>query len=325
MKRLVDLLKCVRCGSTSFYTADHERNPAVSCSSCGHALPLHFGIVIASNRSRLNGIDYGLSSWRQAEDEKERQVENEFALTDDYLLQLPFPQNRLDTTFQFKNGAMGRNFLEVMDRIGLRGDESVLDLAAGSAWTSYLVAKRGCHVVAADQRTIKYWGLRSILTYQRHAVGMIDGLCCDFFPLPLQDDLFDLVICNNAFQYVPDLNAALREIRRVLHPCGRLVLSWTGTRGWFKSSRWGPGYTVRSYLRAMKASGFEVECLYAPLALLDSLRRGGQHHQRIAALVPLLRFFCRSGGPVWRFLDSLIHIPLSQIIGIPFNAVARHR
>jgi ubiquinone/menaquinone biosynthesis C-methylase UbiE len=39
--------------------------------------------------------------------------------------------------------------------------------------------------------------------------------------LPFEDATFDRVICKNVLEYVPDLDATLREVRRVLKPGGR--------------------------------------------------------------------------------------------------------
>lgn len=40
--------------------------------------------------------------------------------------------------------------------------------------------------------------------------------------LPFADDTFDRAICKNVLEYVPDLQASLTEVRRVLKPGGRL-------------------------------------------------------------------------------------------------------
>lgn len=50
----------------------------------------------------------------------------------------------------------------------------------------------------------------------------------DLQKLPLPDQSFDLVICQQGLQFLPDRNAGLREMHRVLRPGGRLVLAlWT--------------------------------------------------------------------------------------------------
>ena len=50
----------------------------------------------------------------------------------------------------------------------------------------------------------------------------------DLRNLPFADEFFDLVICQQGLQFLPDRNAGLRQIHRVLRPGGRMVLAtWT--------------------------------------------------------------------------------------------------
>ena len=46
--------------------------------------------------------------------------------------------------------------------------------------------------------------------------------------MPLPDESFDVVLCQMGLQFMPDKNAALKEIHRVLEPGGRLVLNVPG-------------------------------------------------------------------------------------------------
>jgi SAM-dependent methyltransferase len=47
----------------------------------------------------------------------------------------------------------------------------------------------------------------------------------DLQNLPFPDGSFDLVICQQGLQYLPDPSAGLRQIHRVLRPGGRMVLA----------------------------------------------------------------------------------------------------
>ena len=50
----------------------------------------------------------------------------------------------------------------------------------------------------------------------------------DLQGLPFADELFDLVICQQGLQFLPDRDAGLKEIYRVIRPGGRMVLGlWT--------------------------------------------------------------------------------------------------
>jgi ubiquinone/menaquinone biosynthesis C-methylase UbiE len=46
--------------------------------------------------------------------------------------------------------------------------------------------------------------------------------------MPFPDSSFDAVLCQMALQFVPDKQAALREMRRVLAPGGRIALNLAG-------------------------------------------------------------------------------------------------
>jgi ubiquinone/menaquinone biosynthesis C-methylase UbiE len=54
------------------------------------------------------------------------------------------------------------------------------------------------------------------------AIHWIEGSALD---LPFQAGKFDLVLCQLGLQFFPDQGRALREMRRVLSPSGRVALS----------------------------------------------------------------------------------------------------
>ena len=114
-----------------------------------------------------------------------------------------------------------RRALELIDvRPGMR----LLDVASGTG-TSALVAAReyGCMVVGAE------YGESAVLVARRAAAaaGLGDRVrfvTGDAELLPFEDGRFDAVLCECSLCTFEDKPAALREIRRVLRPGGRLAL-----------------------------------------------------------------------------------------------------
>ena len=110
----------------------------------------------------------------------------------------------------------------------LQPGERVLDLACGSG----LVARHAAPQIGA---TGQVTGLdinapaldiaRSLPPPAGAPIAWVQGSAT---AMDLPDAAFDVVLCQQGFQFFPDKPAALREIHRVLAPGGRLLLSVWG-------------------------------------------------------------------------------------------------
>lgn len=114
----------------------------------------------------------------------------------------------------------------LIDRLPPQPGERVLDLACGTGAVTRLVVERvgpSGTVVGADFSP-------SMLAAARRATSglHIDWREADAAALPFADAAFDLVLCQQRVQFFLDRGAALREMRRVLAPNGRLGLAVWG-------------------------------------------------------------------------------------------------
>ncbi len=100
--------------------------------------------------------------------------------------------------------------------------DSILDLGAGSCWVSDWLRRFGCKTVALD---IAWDMLRLGASRLQSARGLVAG---DMEHLPFQRGSFNKACCLNAFHHIPDMNAALREIRRVLSDQGVVFFAEPG-------------------------------------------------------------------------------------------------
>jgi arsenite methyltransferase len=116
-----------------------------------------------------------------------------------------------------------RAFYRVEDRLGLRGGETVLDLACGPGTLTRRLARavgRDGLVIAADLSEPMLARAARSTPY-----ACVDFVRVDAMDLRLRDACVDAVSCSLCLHLVPDLGTALEEIARVLRPGGPAALS----------------------------------------------------------------------------------------------------
>jgi len=105
----------------------------------------------------------------------------------------------------------------VADAVGARPGERVLDLAAGTGTSSAPFQQAGASVVACDFSL-------GMLGVGRSRNPDLDFVAADALRLPFRDSVFDAVTISFGLRNVADTTAALRELRRVTKPGGRLLV-----------------------------------------------------------------------------------------------------
>lgn len=96
----------------------------------------------------------------------------------------------------------------------------ILDAGCGSGPLIEALLERGAHVSGFDSSQ----GMINLAT--KRVGDAAELLVADLGqPLPFADDSFDDVLASLVFHYLPDWSSALQEIRRVLRPGGRLIMS----------------------------------------------------------------------------------------------------
>jgi SAM-dependent methyltransferase len=190
---------------------------------------------------------------------------------------------------------------DLLDAAEVRVGQRVLDVACGTGVVTRLLAER----VGSTGRVVGFDFNPGMLAAARAAAPgrAIEWLEGNAMSKPLPDATFDAVVCQQGLQFIPDKLAALREMRRVLVPSGRLAMSL------WRSVEHAPGFRVLEEALARRV-GTEKAAL-PPFSLSDGqvirdmVAGAGFRDIRVRADVKMSRFksaehFVRSvvgGGP----------------------------
>ncbi len=138
----------------------------------------------------------------------------------------------------------------LLDAAGVSSGDRVLDVASGTGVVARAAAGRagpGGSVVATD--------VSEAMLSQAGAHRLPDGTAPIEYlearadDLPFPDESFDVVLCQQGLQFFPERLDAVREMRRVLHPGGRVG-----------AAVWAAGYRLEpfdDYAEALAATGVE--------------------------------------------------------------------
>lgn len=117
----------------------------------------------------------------------------------------------------------------LLDEVEPQSGEAVLDIACGpgtvTRQAAHRVGKSG-RVTGCDLSPAMLELARSKISFEGSAP--IDYRECPADSLAVSDHAFDVVTCQQGVQFFPDRAAALREMRRVLRPGGRLGIAVWG-------------------------------------------------------------------------------------------------
>ncbi|MCB1056599.1 MAG: methyltransferase domain-containing protein [Acidobacteria bacterium] len=109
-------------------------------------------------------------------------------------------------------------------------EDVVLELGAGSCWVSHFLNLFGCRTISVDVSSSALELGREL--FERDARTRWDleprFLPYDGHTLPLADESCDRVVIHDAFHHVPNPDAILRELARVLRPGGIIAMCEPG-------------------------------------------------------------------------------------------------
>jgi SAM-dependent methyltransferase len=126
----------------------------------------------------------------------------------------------------------------------------VLDVGAGSCPYRH-------HFSGCDYRTQDFVALDPEQLRDKRGYGQINYVC-DATSIPVDDGSFDVVLCTEVLEHVPEPALVVKEMSRVLKPGGKLLLTAPLGSGLHQVPfHYFGGYTPFWYRRTLTEAGFE--------------------------------------------------------------------
>lgn len=185
---------------------------------------------------------------------------DEYADSDPYT----FVQN-MDSEFHKRRISLTIELIrEVISSI--QGCPQILDLGCGQGH----ITKKIHEAIPSAQVTGLDYSISSIDYAHEHYSG-IDFAVGDAYTCPYANEFYDIVVCNNLWEHVPDPLFLLSRIKRILKPGGHIIISTPsryridnllrilrGKQVRFMSEKHVTEYTVGQILEQFSYGGFQV-------------------------------------------------------------------
>jgi SAM-dependent methyltransferase len=189
--------------------------------------------------------------------------------------------------------------------VALQPGEQVLDIGSGPGFLAAKMAEE----VGVDGRVYGIDLSDSMLAIARHGETPVDYGRGDALALPFGDEQFDVAVFTQVYEYIDDIEGALAEARRVLHPGGRLLVLDTDWDSivWHSSDRdrmervlasWNEHladpYLPRRLPSLMRAAGLEL----ADVAIIPILNQGADRNTYSGGMLGLVAAYVAGCGGV---------------------------
>ncbi|MGE3271331.1 MAG: class I SAM-dependent methyltransferase [Chloroflexota bacterium] len=109
-----------------------------------------------------------------------------------------------------------------IEALGIVPGTSIIDVGCGHGKIHPRLAQAGAEITGIDASPGMVAEARQQAEREHLPVTVLEG---DAQQLPFPDDQFDAALCSHMLYHVPDIRKALTEIRRVVKPGGRVLIS----------------------------------------------------------------------------------------------------
>jgi SAM-dependent methyltransferase len=116
----------------------------------------------------------------------------------------------------------------MIELLDIPGSGSILDVATGTGEPGLTIAKKFSDAMVTGVDISDKMLEISRRNAEWRKIPNFNTYCCNAREMPFDNDTFDAVLCRNGVMFFDDIEAGLAEMRRVLNPGGKMVVSTWG-------------------------------------------------------------------------------------------------
>lgn len=217
-------------------------------------------------------------------------VSDEYAQSDPYSVELniqsDFHQIRIKSTLELIKGCIENH----------NNKYKILDLGCGQG---HITARIKDSYPNTEVSGLDY--SVSAINYANEKFSSIDFIVGNAYKMPYSENYFDIVVCNNMWEHVPDPLYLLKKISKILKPSGFLIIStpsryrlanlirvMMGKPVTFMSQNHVTEYSVGQVIEQLSYGNYTIKQIYSKKTDLPTIK-GKTAHMFFSFMVSLLR------------------------------------
>ena len=147
-----------------------------------------------------------------------------------------------------------RNVLRMLEYATLDDVTSIVDIGMGRGQIAFWLARRGKHVTGTGLEMDSYGVDVGALNEQN--IRLVE---CSIEKLPFGDGEFDAAVMSHVLEHCGNVGLALREVRRVLKPKGRLFIFVPPADDLVCAGHVSVGWSIGQLMYVLLLNGFDVK------------------------------------------------------------------
>lgn len=114
---------------------------------------------------------------------------------------------------------------KIIHEIGNVKGKKVLDVGCEAGYVSMKIAERGAHITSIDvcEPALEQFRAKIKGKHYEQSITIMNAMA---HKMPFEDNSFDVVVCTEVIEHMPEVDTCFAEMHRVLKPGGKLVITF---------------------------------------------------------------------------------------------------